>query len=342
MQFGYAMGPWAAGPPAAAAETVRKADRLGYDSLWTAEAYGSDVLTPLAWWGASTTRIKLGTAVAQMAARTPTALAMAAMTLDHLSGGRFQLGIGASGPQVVEGWYGQPYARPLERTREYVDVLRQVFAREAPVRFDGRHVTLPYEGGTGLGKPLKSVLHPFRPELPVLLAAEGLKNVALAAEVADGWLPMWFSPRSDDTYRAALETGFSRPGARRRFDDFQICCPVSVALADTAEAAADAVRPKLALYVGGMGAPGANFHYDVLARLGWEQECAAVQRFYLAGERAAAAAAIPLAMVEDVALVGPPAKVAEDLERWRGTVLTTLVVSGHPSVLEPFARLAGI
>jgi F420-dependent oxidoreductase-like protein len=268
---------------------------------------------------------------------------MAAITLDHLSGGRFTLGLGASGPQVVEGWYGQPYARPLERTREYIGVVRQVIERQAPVRISGEQISLPYRGrnATGLGKPLKSILKPLRPELPVLLAAEGPRNVALAAEIADGWLPMWFSPRSDAFYRDALAAGDARR-THPRPAPFEIACPVSVAFAATADKAAELVRPKLALYVGGMGAKGANFHLDVFGRLGWGEVCDQVQDLFLAGDRAGAAKAIPLAMVEDVALVGPPAKVREDLQRWEQTCLTTLIVSGHPSTLEPKARIFGL
>ena len=342
MRLGYSIGYWDAGRPGQAAAAVAEADRLGFDSVWTAEAYGSDALTPLAWWGASTERIRLGTAICQISARTPTAMAMAAMTLDHLSGGRFVLGLGVSGPQVVEGWYGQPFPRPLERTREYVDIVRQVLAREAPVRFEGRQYQLPHPGGAGLGKPLKSILHPLRADLPIVLAAEGPKNVALAAEIADGWLPFWFSPKSDDFYREALAEGFGREGARRTDKDFEVAAVVPVIVADDVEEAADQVRPMLALYVGGMGAKGANFHYDVLARLGYEDVCAQVQDLYLSGDKAAAIKAIPTAMVEDVALVGPMDKVAEDFERWERTAITTLVVGGHPSLLEPLARRLGV
>jgi F420-dependent oxidoreductase-like protein len=343
VNLGYSVGVWHADQADEAATAVRLADQLGYDSAWTAEAYGADALTPLAWWGATTSLIKLGTAVAQLSARTATATAMAAITLDHLSGGRFTLGLGASGPQVVEGWYGQPYARPLERTREYIEVVRQVIERRAPVRFSGEQISLPYRGdnATGLGKPLKSIVKPLRPELPVLLAAEGPRNVALAAEIADGWLPMWFSPRSDGFYRAALAAGDARRTYPRNAP-FEIACPVSVAFAATADEAADLLRPKLALYVGGMGAKGANFHLDVFGRLGWGEVCDQVQDLFLAGDRAGAAKAIPLAMVEDVALVGPPAKVREDLQRWERTCLTTLIVSGHPSTLEPMARIFGL
>src|SRR5213594_4063608 len=206
MKLGLATGYWTSGPPAGVQESIAEAERLGFDSIWTAEAYGSDAFTPLAWWGSQTSRIKLGTAIAQLSARTPAATAMAAMTLDHLSGGRFILGVGASGPQVVEGWYGQPYPR----------------AREEPVSFEGKHYQMPHQNGMGLGKALKSTVHSLRSDIPIYLAAEGPKNVALAAEIADGWLPMFFSPKSDKFYRDALAEGFARPGARRASDDFEV------------------------------------------------------------------------------------------------------------------------
>jgi F420-dependent oxidoreductase-like protein len=341
MRLGLSIGYWSAGPPVGVEEQIRVAESLGFDSVWTAEAYGSDALTPLAWWGAATTRMRLGTSIMQMAARTPAATAMAAMTMDHLSGGRFVLGLGASGPQVVEGWYGRPYARPLARTREYVDIVRRIVAREEPVVFEGEFHHLPLPGGTGLGKPLKSTLHPFRQDLPIFLAAEGPKNVALAAEIADGWLPFWFSPGSDGFYRAALAEGFGRPGARRTPAEFEVACPVPVVIDDDVERAADGVRPLLALYVGGMGARGANFHYEVLARLGYEAECERIQRLYLAGRKAEAVAAVPLAMVEDVALVGPLAKIRDELPRWEETVITTMLVSGPPALLRAMASLVG-
>jgi len=220
VKLGLQLGYWGAGPPADAASRVAEAERLGYDSIWTAEAYGSDALTPLAWLGSRTERVRLGTALVQMSARTPTATAMAAMTLDHLSGGRFVLGLGVSGPQVVEGWYGQPFPRPLARTREYVDIVRQVLRRKAPVASPGPHYPLPFPGGTGLGKPLKSIVHPLRPDLPIILGAEGMKNVALCAEIGDGWLPIFYAPTHDAAYRAALAEGFARPGARRKPEEF--------------------------------------------------------------------------------------------------------------------------
>ena len=232
MKLGLNTGYWGSGPPPGAEEGIRIAEDLGFDSIWTAEAYGSDCLTPLAWWGAKTSRIKLGTSIAQISARTPAATAMAAMTLDHLSGGRVILGIGASGPQVVEGWYGRPYPRPLERTREYVQIMRKIFAREELIDFHGRHYDLPYTGkdGMGLGKALKSTIHPYRTDLPIYLAAEGPKNVALAGEIADGWLPLFFSPKSDKSYREALNEGFARPGARRTAADFEVASLVPAKL----------------------------------------------------------------------------------------------------------------
>src|SRR5579863_10316743 len=231
LKLGLQLGYWGAGPPANAPELVAEAERLGFDSVWTAEAYGSDALTPLSWWGSRTTRVRLGTALCQLSAPTPTAMAMAALTLDHLSGGRFVLGLGVSGPQVVEGWYGQPFPKPLARTREYVSIVRQVLAREAPVTNDGPHYPLPYPGGTGLGKPLKSIVHPLRPEIPIILGAEGPKNVALAAASADGWFPIFFSPHHMGEFTSALDDGFARQTARRSWDDFEIIamCPVVVA-----------------------------------------------------------------------------------------------------------------
>lgn len=334
MQFGLHTGYWSAGPPPGAAEAVVAADNLGLDSVWTAEAYGSDAFTPLAWWGASTTTVRLGTGIAQMSARTPTATAMAALTLDHLSGGRFILGLGASGPQVVEGWYGQPYPRPLQRTREYLDIVRQVLRREAPVTYDGAHYQLPLDGGTGQGKALRSTVHPLRADLLIHLAAQGPKNTALAAEIADGWLPAFFSPRLDDSYRELLADGFSRRAADLSpAEEFEVSAAVPVSIAEDAEAAADRVRPHLALYIGGMGSASTNFHRDAIARLGYEAECDEVQRHYSAGDKAGAAAAIPLELVQDIALVGTPTDVAGQLARWRETVLTTLIIQTDPRAL---------
>ena len=352
VRFGFHTGYWGAGPPPGAADAVVAAERLGFDSVWTAEAYGSDALTPLAWWGAATSRVLLGTAVAQMAARTPTATAMAAMTLDHLSGGRFALGLGASGPQVVEGWYGQPFERPLARTREYVAVVRDVVARRGPVVADGELIRLPYRppsagGGDDtaprLGKPLRSTLHPLRPDLPVHLAAEGPRSIALAAEIADGWLPLFLAPRLDGDYRELLAEGFARRSpALRPPVEFEVSAIVPVAVDDDVARAADRIRPFLALYVGGMGARGANFHHAAVARLGYGDAAREVQERFLAGDRAGAAAAIPDELVDDVALVGPPARVRERLAAWESSVVTRLVVATDPRALPAVAAALGL
>jgi F420-dependent oxidoreductase-like protein len=341
MKLGLSAGYWAAGPPPGVVEQIAEAERLGFDSMWTAEAYGSDALTPLAWWGASTSTLRLGTSIMQLSARTPTAAAMAALTLDHLSGGRFILGLGASGPQVVEGWYGQPYPKPLARTREYVAIVREVLARDKPVSFAGEHYQLPFPGGAGLGKPLKSTVHPRRADLPIFLAAEGPKNVAMAAEIADGWLPLWFSPKSDAFYRTALAEGFARPGARHTAQTFEVTSMMPVLIADDVEACADLLRPMLALYIGGMGAKGANFHFDVFARMGWEAECNRIQDLYLDGRKADAIAAVPTGLVEDVALIGPVEKVRDELPAWRDSCITTSLVTGPPQLLGQIAELVG-
>jgi F420-dependent oxidoreductase-like protein len=337
MKLGYHIGYWSSGPPPGALDAILEAERLGFDSFWTAESYGSDAFTPLAWWGSSTSRITLGTNLVQLSARTPTATAMAALTMDHLSGGRFVLGLGASGPQVVEGWYGQPYPKPLARTREYIEIVRRVFAREGPLEFDGEHYPLPYPGGAGLGKPLKSTVHPLRADLPIYLGAEGPKNVALSAEIADGWLAIFFSPKNDGFYRDALAEGFARPGARRTADDFEVAASVPVIVHDDVELAADLIRPHLALYIGGMGAKQANFHKDVFARMGYEAVTEKVQELYLGGHKDDAVAAIPTALVEDVALIGPAAKVKDELARWEESCVTTLLVQGPAELLPGIA-----
>ncbi|MDO8148332.1 MULTISPECIES: LLM class F420-dependent oxidoreductase [unclassified Isoptericola] len=336
MRIGIQTGYWSRKPPAGIVEALQQAEAAGLDSVWTAEAYGSDAFTPLAWWGSHTSRLRLGTGIAQMAARTPTATAMQAITLDHLSGGRFVLGLGASGPQVVEGWYGQPYKRPLARTREYVDIVREVIARERPVAYDGEFFTLPVgedtPGATGLGKALKPTVHPLRSEIPILLAAQGPKNVALAAEIADGWMAGFYAPSADAEHRELLEAGFARRAEERsRPEDFEVAATIPVVVRDDVEAAADLVRPHIALYAGGMGAKGANFHKASLDRLGYGEVTDEVQRLYLEGRKEDAARAVPTEMVEEVALVGPPAKVRADLARWEQTALTTLLVQGDPA-----------
>ncbi len=256
---------------------------------------------------------------------------MAAITLDHLSGGRVILGLGASGPQVVEGWYGQPYPKPLARTREYIDIVRQVLAREHPVTSDGPHYPLPYRGadGMGLGKPLKSTVHPLRRELPIYLAAEGPKNVALAAEIADGWLPFFFAPRASAEAAAALEAGFAlRAPERSPRENFEVALQLAVIPHPDVEKAADLVRPIIALYVGGMGAKGENYHRNVIDRLGYTAECDAIQELYLAGKKEQAIAAVPTKLVEEIALIGPPEKIRDELRAWEESVVTTMLVQG--------------
>jgi F420-dependent oxidoreductase-like protein len=339
IKLGYSTGYWSAGPPAGALEGIKEAERLGFDSIWTAEAYGSDALTPLAWWGSHTERVRLGTGIIQMSARTPAATAMAAITLDHLSGGRVILGLGASGPQVVEGWYGQPYPKPLARTREYVEIVRRIVRREQPLEFHGEQYDLPLQGGAGLGKALKSTVHPLRSEIPIWLAAEGPKNVALSAEICDGWLPLFFSPKEDAFYRDCLAKGFAASGDPSKADRFEIASTVMLIPGDDVEQCAAMVRPFLALYMGGMGARDANFHFEVFARMGYEDVALKVQDLYLAGKKQEAAAQIPLSLVEDVALVGPPDKIRDDLARWRETCITTFLVSGPAQLLPQFAEL---
>ena len=339
LKLGLQLGYWGAGPPAGAHELVAEAERLDFDSIWTAESYGSDALTPLAWWGAATERVRLGTSLCQISARTPVAMAMAAQTIDHLSGGRFVLGLGVSGPQVVEGWYGQPFNKPLARTREYVEIVRKVLARDEPVVNDGPHYPLPYPGGMNLGKPLKSIVHPLRSDIPIILGAEGPKNVALAAEIADGWFPIFFAPRAMASFQSALDEGFARPGARRTKDDFEVLAFAPTIIHDDVEVAADLYRPAIALYVGGMGAKEMNFHFDVFCRMGYEEQATKIQELYLAGHKDEAAAAVPTRMVEDIALVGPKEKIRDDLEEWRDSMLTTLLINGDAATLRTMAEI---
>jgi F420-dependent oxidoreductase-like protein len=339
LKLGLNTGYWAGGPPPGVTEAIAEAESLGVDSIWTAEAYGSDCLTPLAWWGAATTRLKLGTAIVQMSARQPAATAMAAMTMDHLSGGRFILGLGVSGPQVVEGWYGMPFAKPLARTREYIGILREIWARRGPLIADGPHYPLPLPDGTGLGKPLKSSIHPVREDIPIYLGAEGPKNIALCAELCDGWLAMLFSPTHQDANRASLQEGFSRPGARRTEEDFEVAATVPFIVSEDVDGAIDALRPFYALYFGGMGAKGQNFHANVAIRMGYEREVDEIQELYLSGRKDEAGAKIPRGLIEELSLVGPPEKIRDDLEKWRESVVTTMLVSADASALRTIAEL---
>ncbi len=322
LKLGLQLGYWASSPPSGFVALAQEAERLGFDSVWTAEAYGSDALTPLAWIGAQTKRIRLGTGVCQLSARTPTATAMAAMTLDHLSGGRMILGLGVSGPQVVEGWYGAPFSQPLARTREYIDIIRQVLRREAPVSNAGPHYPLPFtgQGAWGLGKPLKSIVHPLRADLPIFMGAEGPKNVALAAEIADGWLPLYYSPFRNDVYRASLSN--AKPG-------FEISQGVVVNVTDDVEKGLLPVKNMLALYIGGMGAKQRNFHKELVARMGFESEADRVQALYLSGDKERAAQAVPTQLADEISLVGSAARIRERLAAWRETPITSLLVSAR-------------
>jgi F420-dependent oxidoreductase-like protein len=334
MRLGLALGYWGAAPTPGFVELAQEAERLGYDSVWTAEAWGSDVFTPLTWIAAHTTRIRLGTAVAQMAARTPTATAMHAMTLDHLSGGRFMLGLGLSGPQVVEGWYGRPFPRsPLTSVREYVDVIRQVLRREKPVTLDGAYHPLPYGGadGTGLGKPLKPILHPLRADIPILLGAEGPRNIAQTARIADGWLPLYFSPERQDVHAEALAA--ARPG-------FTVAPLVHARICDDVAAGLAPIQAMLGFYIGGMGARGRNFHADLMARMGYEEEARRIQDLFLDGRQAEAVAAVPAAFADEISLVGPRERVAERLDAWRASQVTDLLVTARdPETLRTLAEL---
>ncbi|EGD24160.1 LLM class F420-dependent oxidoreductase [Prescottella equi] len=329
MKLGLQLGYWGAQPPANAQELVNEADASGFDAVFSAESWGNDAFTPLAWWGSSTDRIRLGTSVAQMSARTPTNCAMHALTLDHLSGGRAILGLGVSGPQVVEGWYGQPFQKPLARTREYVSIVRQVLAREAAVRGDGPHYPLPYtgSGSMGLGKPLKPITHPLRADLPIWLGAEGPKNVALTAEIADGWLAIYYTPRLAPMYNEWLDEGFARAGARRSREDFEIAATCQVVVTDDRQAEIDKLRPITALYVGGMGAAEMNFHAQVYTRMGYGDEVEEIQKLFLSGRKAEAAAIVPDQMVTDTMIIGNRDEVRAQVKEWEDAGVTMLLVT---------------
>ena len=327
--------------PVAAVALAEEAERLGYHSVWTGEAYGADAVTPLAWAAARTQRVALGTGIAQMAARTPAMTAATAATLDLLSGGRVLLGLGTSGPQVVEGWHGVPFGKPLARTREYVEIVRAILRREEPLEHHGEHYDIPYAGpgATGLGKPLKIILHPLRPSMPIYLAAIGPRNVALAAEIADGWMPIFFSPwRFDSVHAPSLAEGFERRGGRPA--DFDVAPLVPVVVTDDLAAGLDALRPKLALYVGGMGARGQNYYNRLACRYGFEAEAAEIQDLFLAGKKREAAAAVPDALVDEVALVGDRARIADRLAAWEECGATTLILeTSDPEALRLMAEL---
>ncbi|BBY33123.1 LLM class F420-dependent oxidoreductase [Mycolicibacter minnesotensis] len=342
MKLGLQLGYWGAQPPTNHAELVSAAEDAGFDAVFTAEAWGSDAYTPLAWWGSSTSRVRLGTSVVQLSARTPTACAMAALTLDHLSGGRHILGLGVSGPQVVEGWYGQRFGKPLARTREYIDILRQVWAREAPVTSAGPHYPLPIsgEGTTGLGKALKPITHPRRADIPVMLGAEGPKNIALAAEIADGWLPIFYSPRLAGMYNEWLDEGFARPGARRTRETFEICATANIVITEDRAAAFAAMKPYLALYMGGMGSEETNFHAEVYRRMGYAEVVDDVTKLFRSGQKDKAGEIIPDELVDDAAIVGDIDYVRKQIKVWEAAGVTMMVVTGRST--EQVQQLASL
>lgn len=335
MRLGLNLGYFGASPPSATVPLVQRAESLGYHSVWSAEAYGSDAVVPLVWLAAHTTTINVGTAIMQMPARTPANTAMTASTLDSLSGGRFLLGLGLSGPQVVEGWHGEAYGKPLAKTREYVSIVREILRREKPLEHHGEHYDIPYSGpgATGLGKPLKLITHPLRSDLPIYLAAIGPKNVALTAEIANGWLPIFFSPsRFEGTYGATF--------AGTDLGSFDIAPTVSVVLGDDVQACRDKVKPGLALYIGGMGARGRNFYNDLACRYGYEAAAKEIQDLYLDGKKGEATAAVPDELVDEVALCGPKERINELLDQWRQAPVTTLIVgTSQPDALEVMAEL---
>ncbi len=324
-------------------ELIQEADKLGYYALWTAEAYGSDCITPLAWIGAQTENIRLGTAIMQMPARTPAMTAMTAMTLDQLSSGRFLLGLGLSGPQVVEGWHGQPYGKPLGKTREYVHILRTILKRETRLTHSGKHYQIPYAGAeaTGLGKPLKSILH-GRADIPIYLAAIGPKNVQLTAEIADGWLPIFFSPpHYEKIFKARVEAGFAKAGSGKTLADFDIAPSVSVIVGDDLEVCWNMLKPMLALYIGGMGAKGKNFYYDLACRYGYEAAADQIQSLYLQGKKGLAVAAVPNQLVDDISLCGPKERIRDRLQIWQDSPVTTLnIMTFNLAGLRTMAELA--
>lgn len=323
-------------------DLVLEVERLGYDSVWTAEAYGSDAVTPLAFLAAKTSRIKLGTGIMQLAGRSPANCAMTMSTLDALSGGRALVGLGLSGPQVVEGWHGVAYQKPALWTREYVQILRKIWAREEPVTLDGQVYQLPYHGAnaTGLGKPLKSILHGR--QLPIYLATMGPLNIRNTAELADGWLPMWFSPYHPETFRPALEEGFRRAGNGKSMKDFDIAASCTVMIDNDLPACFARMKPNLALYVGGMGARDKNFHNEAVAKLGYADAAARIQDLYLSGHKAEAEAAVPDELCDELSLCGPESRIRQRYKVWEDAGVTTMLIgSRQPEALRLMAEITG-
>ena len=320
-------------------DLIREADRLGFHSAWTAEAYGSDAVTPAAWIAAQTKQLKVGTGIMQMPARTPAMTAMTASTLDQLSGGRFLLGLGPSGPQVIEGWHGVAYGKPMLRTREYVEIVRAIWAREKPVEHQGEHYQIPYKGpgASGLGKPLKSIVHGR--QIPIYIASIGPKSVEQAAEIADGWLPIFFSPKRMGVYRSGLEAGFKKAGGGKSLKTFDVAPSVTVVQGDDVKACLGRVKPVLALYVGGMGARGKNFYNDLARRYGFEAAAKQIQDLYLDGKKNEAIAAVPDELADEVTLCGPKERIRDRLAEWKESGITTMILAlQQPEALRTVAE----
>ena len=307
---------------------VQEADRLGYHSVWTAEAYGSDAVTPLAWIAGQTKSIHVGSAIMQMPARSPAMTAMTATTLDQLSNGRFLLGLGVSGPQVVEGWHGVLYGKPLVRTREYVSIVRKIWAREQALEHGGEHYQIPYRGAgaTGLGKPLKSILHGR--QIPIYIAAIGPKSVEQTAEIADGWLPIFYSPyRAPKVYQPSLDEGFAKAGGGKSTKTFDVAVSVTVILGDDVQACLNFIKPVLALYVGGMGARGKNFYNDLACRYGFADAAKKIQDLYLDGKKNEATAAVPDELADEISLCGPKERIRDRIAEWKESGIGTMILA---------------
>ena len=323
-------------------ELILEAERLGFWSVWSAEAYGSDAVSPIAYMAAFTTKIKLGTAIMQMPARTPAMTAMTAMTIDAMSGGRFILGLGPSGPQVVEGWHGVAYGKPLTRTREYVNIVRKIIARDAPLEFQGEHYQIPYSGpgATGLGKPLKSIIH-GRKDLKIYTASIGPAGIECSAECADGLIPVWMNPERFDLLQPSLEKGFAKAGSGKSLANFDVAPFVTCVMGDDLEACRRPIKASLALYIGGMGARGKNFYNDYAKRLGFEAAAIKIQDLFLAGKRDEAVAAVPDALVDATALVGTKAHIRDRLEAWKASPIRSLLIKAEDAAtLRALAELA--
>ena len=333
LKLGLVLGYWGADKPQGVIERVQEAERLGFDSVWVAESWGNDAFTYAAWVASNTSTIKIGTGVVQLSARTPTATAMATVTIDHISNGRFILGLGVSGPQVIEGWYGRPSNKPLARTREYVDVIRLALKREGPLEYAGEFYEHPYRGpgSVGLGKPLKIMTHPLRADVPIFIGAEGPKNVAQTAEIADGWLPLYYSPYRQDVYTDQLAA--AKPG-------FEIASLVNFTVTDDVATGLLPVKGSLGFYIGGMGAKGQNYHTKLMQRMGFEEEALRVQDLFFEGKRNEAIMAVPDQFADEISLVGSAERISERLEAWRDSPVTTLLVGARtPEEMRQIAEL---